>query len=86
NAWAVAASRTERGHSLLLANPHLYWGDYHTFFEAHLNAPGLELYGVAQVGWPVLRYGFNPRLGWAHTVNTLKGWDAYALRAEGEGY
>jgi acyl-homoserine-lactone acylase len=86
NAWAIAARRSRSGHSLLLANPHLYWGDYHTFFEAQLNAPGLELYGVAQVGWPVLRYGFNPHLGWAHTVNTLKGWDAYALRAEGGGY
>ncbi|WP_052326615.1 penicillin acylase family protein [Deinococcus peraridilitoris] len=91
NAWAVGGSRSESGHGLLLANPHLYWGDAHTFFEAHLNIsqngqPDLNLYGVAQVGWPVLRYGFNEHLGWAHTVNTLKGWDAFALTPNGDGY
>ncbi len=80
NAWTVAGSRTASGRPMLLANPHLYWGDSHTFFEAHLNVGDhFSVYGVAQVGWPVLRYGFNPQLGWAHTVNTLKGWDAFAL-------
>ncbi|WP_211238264.1 penicillin acylase family protein, partial [Deinococcus pimensis] len=86
NAWAVAGTRSASGRGLLLANPHLYWGDFHTFFEAHLNAPGVNLYGVAQVGWPVLRYGFNEQLGWAHTVNTLKGWDAFALVEREGGY
>ena len=86
NAWAVSGARTASGAPILLANPHLYWGDSHTFFEAHLNTPGWSLYGVAQVGWPVLRYGFNEHLGWAHTVNTLKGWDAFALDTHGNGY
>ncbi len=85
NAWAIAPGRTRHGHALLLANPHLYWGDFHTFFEVHLNAPGLELYGVMQVGWPLPRYGFNAQLGWAHTVNTLKGWDAFALEVNQDG-
>lgn len=85
NAWAIAPERTRHGHALLLANPHLYWGDFHTFFEVHLNAPGLELYGVIQVGWPLPRYGFNAQMGWAHTVNTLKGWDAFALELDPGG-
>jgi acyl-homoserine-lactone acylase len=86
NAWAVSGARSASGRGLLLANPHLYWGDSHTFFEVHLRAPEVSLYGVAQVGWPVLRYGFNDHLGWAHTVNTLKGWDAFALVPDGDGY
>ncbi|MBD0330426.1 MAG: penicillin acylase family protein [Thermoleophilia bacterium] len=89
NAWALSGARTASGAGLLLANPHLYWGDAHTLLEAHLNVDGeqpLNLYGVAQVGWPVLRYGFNDRLGWAHTVNTLKGWDAFALEERDGGY
>ena len=87
NAWTLAGSRTASGRPVLLANPHLYWGDSHTFFEAHLNVgDDFSLYGVAQVGWPVLRYGFNDHLGWAHTVNTLKGWDAFALDVQGETY
>jgi acyl-homoserine-lactone acylase len=86
NAWVLSGARTNSGQPILLANPHLYWADYFTFFEAHLNAPGLNLYGVAQVGWPVLRYGFNQRLGWAHTVNALKGWDAFELQMRGDQY
>lgn len=91
NAWAVSGSRTRSGRPMLLANPHLYWGDSHTFFEVHLNVTrpdgeDFTLYGVAQVGWPVLRYGFNARLGWAHTVNTLKGWDVFALEERDGGY
>lgn len=88
NAWALSGARSASGQPILLANPHLYWGDFHTFFEAQLKVArsGLSLYGVAQVGWPVLRYGFNEAHGWAHTVNTLKGWDAFALELEGDGY
>lgn len=88
NAWVVGGSKTHSGRPILLANPHLYWADFFTFFETHLNISGenLSLYGVAQVGWPVLRYGFNDHAGWAHTVNALKGWDAFALEVDGDGY
>lgn len=88
NAWALAPQQTQNNQTLLLTNPHLYWGDFHTFFEVHLNTPELNLYGVAQVGWPLPRHAFNAHLGWAHTVNTLKGWDAFALELtpDGKGY
>jgi acyl-homoserine-lactone acylase len=100
NAWVIAGQRTASGKPILLANPHLYWADFFTFFEAHLNVSSaqpddsrdaspsqhLSLYGVAQVGWPVLRYGFNNHAGWGHTVNALKGWDAFALEMDGEHY
>ncbi|MDX2006456.1 MAG: penicillin acylase family protein [Meiothermus sp.] len=88
NAWAIGPQNTAGGKAILLANPHLFWGDFHTFFEVHLNAPGLELYGVVQVGWPLPRYGFNRHMGWAHTVNTVKAWDAFALEVtpDGKGY
>src|SRR5436190_12409484 len=33
NAWAVAPSRSASGHALLLANPHLPWGDLFTWYE-----------------------------------------------------
>ncbi len=92
NAWVLGGSRTASGKPILLANPHLYWGDLFTFFEVHQvvqtsdSTSSTDLYGVVQVGWPVLRYGFNPYLGWAHTVNALKGWDAFALELVGDGY
>jgi acyl-homoserine-lactone acylase len=86
NAWAVAPSRSASGKALLLANPHLPWGDLFTWMEAQLVAPGLDLSGALLVGSPVLQIAFNDHLGWTHTVNTQDGNDLYELTLEGEGY
>ncbi|MBD4910700.1 acylase, partial [Xanthomonas citri pv. citri] len=74
NAWALMPSKTRDGHAMLLANPHLPWGSgFFTYYEAHLNGPGVDLYGATQVGLPILRFGFNKQLGFTNTVNTLLG-------------
>lgn len=86
NAWAVAPARTARGRALLLANPHLPWGDLFTLYEAHLVAPGIAAYGATIVGFPVLAIAFNNELGWTHTVNTIDGADIYELTLDGDGY
>ncbi|MEW6749682.1 MAG: acylase [Candidatus Latescibacterota bacterium] len=86
NAWAIGPARSASGHALLLANPHLPWSDLFTFFEAQLAGPGVDAYGVALVGMPVLGIAFNHHLGWTHTVNVLDGADLYELRRSGDGY
>ena len=87
NAWAVAPSKSASGNTMLLANPHLPWPtSYFTYFEAHLNYPGFELYGATQVGLPVLRFAFNQRMGFTNTVNTLLGSTNYELKAAPGGY
>lgn len=88
NGWAIGPAYSRSGHSLLLANPHLPWDDVYVWFEAQLQAPGLDIYGVTLVGGPVLTIAFNDYLGWTHTVNTHKGWDAYLLTPDtaGTGY
>ncbi|MGH7469111.1 MAG: penicillin acylase family protein, partial [Longimicrobiales bacterium] len=86
NAWAVAPQRSASGNALLLANPHLPWGDLFTWFEAHLNSTDLDLYGAALVGFPLVSIGFNERLGWTHTVNTIDGADLYELTLVPGGY
>jgi len=87
NAWAVAPSRSASGHAMLLANPHLPWAPSElTYYEAHINAPGLSLYGATQVGLPVLRFGFNRDLGFTNTVNTILGATRYELSLAGHGY
>ncbi len=87
NGWAIAPSRTAGGHALLLANPHLEWGGEQTFFEAHLQAPGIyDAYGATLVGFPTLAIAFNDHLGWTHTANTLDAGDLYELTFEGDGY
>lgn len=87
NAWAVAPSRTRDGHALLLANPHLTWNEgSFRYYEAHLIAPGVDVYGATQVGLPVMRFAFNPDIGYTHTVNATVGYTLFELETEGEGY
>ncbi|HLZ87707.1 MAG TPA: acylase [Puia sp.] len=86
NALAIAPSRSAQKTALLLANPHLPWGDLFTWFEAHLQSPGFNAYGAAVVGLPVLNIAFNDHLGWTHTVNTIDVCDRYELSVRGDGY
>ena len=86
NAWAIAPSRSASGHAMLLANPHLPWGDMFTWMEGQFVIPGVNISGAALVGSPVLQIAFNDRLGWTHTVNTQDGADLYELTVAGDGY
>ncbi|HUF65841.1 MAG TPA: penicillin acylase family protein [Gemmatimonadaceae bacterium] len=86
NAWAIAPSRSVSGHAMLLANPHLPWGDMFTWMEGQFVIPGVNISGAALVGSPVLQIAFNDRLGWTHTVNTQDGADLYELTVTGDGY
>ncbi|GAM98133.1 penicillin amidase superfamily [alpha proteobacterium U9-1i] len=86
NAWAVAPSRAAGGHAMLLANPHLRWDDLYLFFEAHMRADDLDVYGVALIGQPFLILGFNDSAGWTHTVNTYDGVDTFRFAKSGAGY
>jgi acyl-homoserine-lactone acylase len=71
NGWAIAPSHSANGNAMLLANPHLFWSDLFLWYEAQLNAPGINVYGAGLVGIPVLSIAFNDHLGWTHTVNPL---------------
>lgn len=86
NSMAIAPSKSKSGKAMMISNPHLPWGDYFTWFEAHLNAPDFSLYGAALVGMPVLTIAFNDNLGWTHTVNTIDASDRYELTLKGDGY
>ncbi len=86
NAWAIAPSRSESGHALLLANPHLPWFDLFTWMEGQLSSPSIDAYGATLVGFPLPAIAFNERLGWTHTVNTFDGADLYELTLDGDGY
>jgi acyl-homoserine-lactone acylase len=78
--WAIAPSRSQSGHTLLLANPHLAWEPPDLFHEVHITVPGVvNVSGAAFVGSPVVAIGFNEYLGWAHTVNLFDAEDTYAL-------
>ncbi|OAB58122.1 7-beta-(4-carbaxybutanamido)cephalosporanic acid acylase [Phormidium willei BDU 130791] len=86
NGWAIAPERSASGHTLLLANPHLFWSERFRWYEAHLSGPDINAYGATLVGIPVLTIAFNDDLGWTHTINTYDGWDAYQLDLIDDGY
>ncbi|MEB3310843.1 MAG: acylase [Snowella sp.] len=86
NAWAIAPSKSTSGKAMLLANPHLPWSDKFRFYEAHLNGPGVNLYGVALVGMPMLAIAFNDHLGWTLTINHPHNANLYELTLKDQGY
>jgi len=86
NAWAIAPSHSAENRAMLLANPHLPWGDEFIFFEAQISVPGYEAYGATLLGFPVLAIAFNENLAWTHTVNTIDACDVYALTPRDGGY
>ncbi len=86
NAWAIAPKKSASGKAMILMNPHLPWQDWYTYYEAHLNAPGLNLYGASQVGFPVLRFVMSDKLAFTQTVNNSDGSDLYQIEKDGDGY
>ncbi len=86
NAWAIGPKRSAGGKAMLLANPHLSWSDFFLFYEAHLAAPGVNLYGASLIGFPGLGIAYNDHLGWTHTVNTNDSADHYQLTLAEGGY
>ncbi|MBR9990386.1 MAG: acylase [Gemmatimonadetes bacterium] len=86
NGWAIGPDRTDNRTAMLLANPHLPWGDLFTWYEAHMVAPRMDAYGATLVGLPMLVVAFNPNVAWTHTVNTFDGADLYALQTNGDYY
>jgi acyl-homoserine lactone acylase PvdQ len=87
NTWAVAPSKSASGNTMLLQNPHLPWATgYFIYYEAHMVAPGFEIYGATQVGLPVIRFAFNQQMGISNTVNNMLGATVYKLTLKDGGY
>src|SRR5688500_7238153 len=81
NAFALSGSRTTTGKPILLGNPHLQWSSL--YWEAHVRVPGrIDFYGSTLVGIPVLRAGFNDRLGFVTTNNAPDLDDIFALNLD----
>lgn len=68
NAWVIAGRRTASGKPLLAGDPHIRFSVPATWYEAHLRAPGFELYGHYQALNPFASLGFNRSFGWSLTM------------------
>jgi acyl-homoserine-lactone acylase len=86
NAYVIAPSRSASKNAMLVANPHLPWGDLFTWFECQLEFDTTRVYGAALVGTPFVGIGFSEYGGWTHTVNHYDGADLYELKLSADGY
>ncbi|MES2879280.1 MAG: penicillin acylase family protein [Pseudomonadota bacterium] len=68
NAWALSGSRTASGKPLLAGDPHIAFSTPSVWYEAHLSAPGFELYGHHQALSPLALLGHNTQFGWSLTM------------------
>ena len=68
NAWAISGRRTVSGKPLLAGDPHIDFSAPSIWYEAHLSAPGIELYGHHQALNPVALLGHNRDFGWSLTM------------------
>ena len=61
-------ARTASGKPLLAGDPHIGFSTPAVWYEAHLSAPGFELYGHFQALNPAALIGHNAQFGWSLTM------------------
>ncbi|MGD0437915.1 MAG: penicillin acylase family protein, partial [Bryobacteraceae bacterium] len=67
NAWAISGKHTASGKPLLANDPHLEFSIPSTWYQVHLQAPGLDVTGVSLPGVPCVIIGHNRRIAWGVT-------------------
>ena len=67
NAWAISGKHTATGSPILANDPHLQFSLPATWHQVHLQAPGLNVAGVALPGLPFVIIGHNERIAWGVT-------------------
>jgi penicillin amidase len=77
NAWALAGSRTASGKPLLSNDMHLEYSLPGIWYMTHIEAPGLDVSGVALPGAPGVIVGHNQRIAWGITNLEFDAQDLY---------
>jgi penicillin amidase len=83
NAWAVAGTRTASGKPLLANDPHLEYAVPATWYQVHIQAPGLNVIGVSLPGVPCVIVGHNDRIAWGVTNLGYDVQDLYLEKIDG---
>jgi len=84
NAWAVAGALTASGKPLLANDPHLEPSMPGIWQMVHLQAPGLNVAGVALPGVPCVVIGHNERIAWGMTNLQFDVQDLYAEKLDAQ--
>ena len=86
NAWALAGSRTASGKPILSNDMHLEYSMPGIWYMTHLNAPGLDVSGVALPGVPGVVVGHNQRVAWGITNLQFDVQDLYLEKMDDNGH
>ncbi len=82
NSWALAGSRTASGKPLLSSDMHLEYSLPGIWYMTHLEAPGINVAGVALPGAPGVVVGHNQRIAWGITNLHFDVQDLYAEKLD----
>lgn len=84
NAWVMDGSKTASGKPVLAGDPHINFSVPAVWYEAHVQAPGFELYGHFQALNPFALLGHNHDFGWSITMFQNDDLDFIALKTNPE--
>ena len=84
NNWAISGRRSASGAPMLANDPHLGLNLPSLWFEMHLSAPGLNVYGVTFPGAPSVPIGFNDSIAWGVTNGGRDVRDYYEITFKDE--
>ena len=78
NSWVVSGKKTKSGKVIFCNDTHIGYMLPQTWYEAHLNCPGFELYGHFLGGVPFALVGRNQHLSWGVTMLENDDMDFFA--------
>ena len=84
NAWAVSGKKSATGRPLLANDPHILLTCPSLWYENHLVAPGVDVYGVSFPGAPCVVIGHNRAIAWGFTNAMLDDADFFVEKVDGE--
>jgi penicillin amidase len=84
NAWAVSGKKSATGRPLLANDPHMLLTCPSLWYENHLVAPGVDVYGVSFPGAPCVVIGHNRSIAWGFTNAMLDDADFFLEDVDGE--
>lgn len=84
NAWAVSGRKTRTGRPILAGDPHLMLACPSLWYEVHLVAPGVDVYGVSFPGAPGVVIGHTPKIAWSFTNAMLDDADFFVEKLDGD--
>jgi penicillin amidase len=84
NGWAVSGKKSSTGRPILANDPHMVLPCPSLWYEVHMTAPGIDVYGVSFPGAPGVVIGHNPRIAWGFTSAMLDDSDFYVEKVDGD--